>query len=214
MPHADSALVPSSITTKPQFWAHVHEQLSYILNDQDRNWVSNLSTVSALIYHSLRDFSEYFGTGDRAVNWCGFYLIPELFPGVKSSKATANPDKPSPLLLGPFHGKPACQFIPLPSPNIAPSRPLGVCAAAFVSAKPLLVPDVDAYPGHISCDGDTKSELVLPLIHHPQPNGDDEEEQRVLGVLDLDCLVLGGFDDEDAEGLEKIAQLVVRSCDW
>ncbi|KDQ10226.1 hypothetical protein BOTBODRAFT_178270 [Botryobasidium botryosum FD-172 SS1] len=205
MPHADSALVPSSVATKQQFWGHVHEQLSLVLDGQNRNWVSNLSTASALLYHSLRDFTAFFGAGDRAVNWCGFYLIPELFPGKKSPLAS---DRPPPLLLGPFHGKPACQWIPLPSSNTPSSRPLGVCAAAFVSAKPLLVPDVDAYPGHIACDGDTKSEVVLPLIQHL------EGKPRVLGVLDLDCLALGGFSEEDAEGLEKIAQLLVASCDW
>lgn len=72
----------------------------------------------------------------------------------------------------------------------------------------MLVPEVDLYPGHIACDGDTKSEIVVPLIHHVQG------ETQVLGVLDLDCLAVGGFDADDQAGLEKIAKLVVNACNW
>lgn len=71
-------------------------------------------------------------------------------------------------------------------------------------AETKLVADVESYPGHIACDGETKSEIVCPLI-----SGD-----QVVGVLDLDCLAMGGFDDEDREGLERIAALVVKACDW
>ena len=65
--------------------------------------------------------------------------------------------------------------------------------------------DVEAYPGHIACDGDTKSELVVPLIH---------SSGRKLGVLDLDCLAYQGFKDDDKVALERIAELIVTSCDW
>jgi len=77
--------------------------------------------------------------------------------------------------------------------------------------KTALVPDVELYPGHIACDGDTKSEVVCPLIL--KSNGGNAEV-TVLGVLDLDCLAVGGFDEEDRKGLERIAELVVKSCDW
>jgi L-methionine (R)-S-oxide reductase len=107
------------------------------------------------------------------------------------------------LLLGPFCGKPACQFI-----NTAPGKARGVCADAFLQKQTLVVPDVDAYPGHIACDGETKSEIVCPLI------GTIQGKEVTLGVLDLDCLALGGFDESDKAGLEKIAQLVVSACDW
>jgi len=73
-----------------------------------------------------------------------------------------------------------------------------------MDAKTKLVPDVEMYPGHIACDGETKSEIVCPLVSGHQ----------VLGVLDLDCLALAGFDEEDQKGLEKIAELVVKACDW
>ena len=107
------------------------------------------------------------------------------------------------LLLGPFCGKPACQFI-----NTAPGKARGVCADAYVQRRTLVVSDVEKYPGHIACDGETKSEIVVPLVH------DIAGQTIVLGVLDLDCLAIGGFGDEDQAGLEKIARLVVNSCDW
>jgi len=79
-----------------------------------------------------------------------------------------------------------------------------VCADGFLQKKTILVPDVDSYPGHIACDGETKSEIVCPLF----------VGSKVIGILDLDCLALGGFDQDDQEGLEKIAALVVSSCEW
>jgi len=109
----------------------------------------------------------------------------------------------SKMLLGPFCGKPACQFI-----NTTPGKARGVCADAFLQRKTVLVPDVDAYPNHIACDGETKSEIVCPLIFR------QGGEEIVLGVLDLDCLALEGFNGEDQLGLERIAELVVRACDW
>lgn len=71
-----------------------------------------------------------------------------------------------------------------------------------------MVEDVDAYPGHIACDGETKSEIVVPLIVEAKG------ETHVLGVLDLDCLALKGFDGEDEKGLERIANLIVHASDW
>lgn len=70
-------------------------------------------------------------------------------------------------------------------------------------------PDVDKYPGHIACDGETKSELVLPLLMQTPQDG-----VIAMGVLDLDCLALDGFTQDDVEGLQRIAGLVVASCDW
>ncbi len=72
-----------------------------------------------------------------------------------------------------------------------------------------MVPNVDEYPGHIACDGETKSEIVCPLVYR-QKDGSD----LFLGVLDLDCLALNGFDEEDKKGLERIAALVVNICEW
>ncbi|KAI8993930.1 GAF domain nucleotide-binding protein [Trametes punicea] len=201
MPHADSAMIPAGLQ-KPAFWAHVHEQLSHLLDGQ-RNWVTNLANASSLIFNALQAFPE-FGTGERMVNWCGFYLDSELFPSAKlTATAEARGTQPPRLLLGPFCGKPACQLI-----HVSPERARGVCADAYCQRKAVLVQDVGAYPGHIACDGETKSEVVCPLLL--TVNG----EQRAIGVLDLDCLALSGFDERDQAGLEKIAKLVVDACDW
>ncbi|KAF9507330.1 hypothetical protein BS47DRAFT_1351738 [Hydnum rufescens UP504] len=195
MPHADSSYVPSSITTRAQFWEHVYHQLEALISDQ-RNWVSNLSNAASLIYHSLLAFSPHFGVNERAVNWCGFYLDSKLFPGKQDR------DSSPMLLLAPFAGKPACQFIHAKAGK-------GVCADAYVGRRPLSVPNVEEYPGHIACDGDTKSELVIPLITETS-SGDE----IALGVIDLDCVALEGFTHDDIEGLQKIANLIVSSCDW
>jgi len=110
---------------------------------------------------------------------------------------------PNRLLLGPFCGKPACQFV-----NITPGKAQGVCADAFLQHRTLIVPEVALYPGHITCDGETKSEIVCPLI---LLHG---EKEIVVGVMDLDCLAIAGFDEEDRIGLQKITNLIVEACDW
>ncbi|PPQ74749.1 hypothetical protein CVT24_003856 [Panaeolus cyanescens] len=204
MPHADSSLVPSSIQTKAEFWDHVYTQLEGLFEGQ-RYWVSNLANASSLIYNSLLAFEKYFGrSDDKAVNWCGFYIHSRFFPAPSLSlSSSADPLDQDRLLLGPFCGKPACQFI-----QVAPGRVRGVCGDAYTKRQTVLVEDVDAYPGHIACDGETKSEIVIPLIL--ETNG----EPHALGVLDLDCLALKGFDDEDKKGLEKIANLIVHASNW
>ncbi|EPQ57075.1 GAF domain-like protein [Gloeophyllum trabeum ATCC 11539] len=196
MPHADSAFVPSDIQTKCEFWNHVHDQLQGLLEGQ-RNWISNLANASALIYNALLAFPAHFGPGNRAVNWCGFYIDSAFFP------AAHDLDQSGKLLLGPFCGKPACQFI-----NITPGKARGVCADAYLRRETILVPDVERYPGHIACDGETKSEIVCPLLL------EQGDKQIAVGVFDLDCLALEGFDEEDKAGLVRLADLVVKASDW
>lgn len=198
MSHADASLIPSSIKSKPEFWAHVHTQLESLIGGE-KNWVTNCANASSLIYNSLLAFPAYFGTAsNKAVNWCGVYIKSSYFPiprnaenGIKTSDR---------MLLGPFCGRPACQFI-----NITPGMGRGVCADAFLQRRTIVVPNVDEYPGHIACDGETKSEIVLPLVLR---------SGETVGVLDLDCLALHGFGGEDKEGLEKIARLISDSSDW
>ena len=136
----------------------------------------------------------------------GFYVEASLVPTPRVyQKASDQVDASlnQILLLGPFCGKPACQFI-----NVTPGKSRGVCADAYLQRKTMLVPDVGAYPGHIACDGETKSEIVCPLVLELKG------EHIVLGVLDLDCLALNGFGLDDELGLERIAELVVNSCNW
>ncbi len=112
-----------------------------------------------------------------SLNWAGFYLL-----------------RGTELVLGPFQGKVACV-------RIALGR--GVCGAAAVQRKSLVVPDVHAFPGHIACDSASRSELVVPLLR-----GD-----VLYGVLDLDSPEPSRFDAEDAAGLEAIATLLLASSD-
>jgi len=111
------------------------------------------------------------------LNWAGFYFMrgPEL-------------------VLGPFQGKVACV-------RIAVGR--GVCGTAAERKTSIVVPDVDAFPGHIACDGASRSELVVPLVR----NG------RVLGVLDLDSPHPNRFDDEDREGCERLVQIYLEASE-
>ncbi|EMD33709.1 hypothetical protein CERSUDRAFT_159967 [Gelatoporia subvermispora B] len=202
MPHADTAYIPQGLS-KAEFWQYVYDQLASLLEGQ-RHWVTNLANASSLIYNALLAFTPHFGDGDRAVNWCGFYIDSPFFPTPRLSTSSADdPIYSHRLLLAPFCGKPACQLI-----NVAPGKARGVCADAYVQRKTVLVRDVERYPGHIACDGETKSEIVCPLI------ATSGGQETVVGVLDLDCLALAGFDEEDQIGLERIANLVVNSCDW
>ncbi|CUM68493.1 uncharacterized protein PRCAT00006218001 [Priceomyces carsonii] len=111
------------------------------------------------------------------VNWSGFYVL-------------LNERE---LILGPFQGKVACQLIKFGK---------GVCGTAASSQETQLVPDVERYPGHIACDGDTKSEIVVPLI----------KDGKTIGVLDIDCLATGGFDETDKKYLEQLADLIISTC--
>lgn len=135
----------------------------------------------------------------------GFYVDSRLFP---LPRGTTAPDSdavnPKRLLLGPFCGKPACQFI-----NTDAKSARGVCADAFLGRQTLVVPDVNSYPGHIACDGGTKSEIVCPLFIRQE-----DGSELPVGVLDLDCLAPAAFDEEDKLGLERISKLVVSACDW
>lgn len=99
------------------------------------------------------------------------------------------------LILGPFQGKLACIHIPLGR---------GVCGTAAATKEVQLVKNVHEFPGHIACDSASNSEVVIPMIL----------DGKVLGVLDIDSAELERFDETDATYLQKIAELVVRGCDW
>jgi GAF domain-containing protein len=106
------------------------------------------------------------------LNWAGFYrLIGDE------------------LVLGPFQGKAACIRIPIGK---------GVCGTAAETRATQLVTDVDAFPGHIACDGASRSELVVPIV----------ADGRLIGVLDLDSPRIGRFDAEDAAGCEALAAIL------
>jgi L-methionine (R)-S-oxide reductase len=79
----------------------------------------------------------------------------------------------------------------------------GVCGTAAERRETLVVPDVNAFPGHIACDAASRSEIVVPLI----------KDGRLLGVLDIDSPQIARFDHEDGAGLNAAASLLVQSSD-
>ena len=114
---------------------------------------------------------------------------------MKSGFYVLDPSTKEQLILGPFNGKVACQTI---------SFRRGVCGAAASTGKTQLVPDVEAFPGHIACDGASQSEIVVPIL----------KEGKVVAIIDVDCAVKDGFDQVDQKQLEMLAELLGRSCDW
>lgn len=94
----------------------------------------------------------------------------------------------------------------------------------------MLVKDVEEFPGHIACDGDSKSEIVVPilkagkvrdlvfslLLHYTYDRSRTRRLSHVqcIGVIDVDCAEVDGFDEEDKLGLEAVAQLLADACDW
>lgn len=108
------------------------------------------------------------------LNWAGFYR--------------AIGDE---LVLGPFCGKPACIRIPFGQ---------GVCGTAAATRESQLVRDVGAFAGHIACDADSRSELVVPVLR----------AGAVIAVIDLDAPRTGRFDDEDRTGIEALAALLAN----
>jgi GAF domain-containing protein len=111
------------------------------------------------------------------VNWAGFYF--------KVGQV---------LMLGPFQGKPACVEIPVGS---------GVCGTAALSGEIQRVGDVHAFDGHIACDADSESEVVVPLFKHG----------KLVGVLDVDSPRRDRFDADDERGLAMLAEVYLASID-
>ncbi len=106
--------------------------------------------------------------------WVGFYLVKE-----------------NQLVLGPFQGPIACTRIGFGK---------GVCGTSWKEKRTIIVPDVDAFPGHIACSSDSKSEIVLPAF----------KNNEVILVLDVDSNRLNDFDDTDAHYLEQVMRLIEK----
>lgn len=106
--------------------------------------------------------------------WVGFYIVKE-----------------HELVLGPFQGPIACT-------RIAFGR--GVCGTSWKEKRTIIVPDVDAFPGHIACNSDSRSEIVLPAF----------KNNEVFLVLDVDSSRINDFDDTDALYLEQVMRLIEK----
>ncbi|KAL3422611.1 GAF domain-containing protein [Phlyctema vagabunda] len=138
---------------------------------------SNLANTASLLWHAYHSLPS----PSRAVNWAGFYVL--------------DPSKSQQLILGPFAGKVACQTI---------SFSRGVCGAAASQRRTQLVADVESFPGHIACDGDSRSEIVVPIV----------VAGALKAIIDVDCTEINGFDELDQLWLEKLAALLAEACDW
>lgn len=135
--------------------------------------ISQLDAVTDGVENNISNLANaaallYRGLDD--VSWAGFYL--------------AEGDA---LALGPFQGKPACT-------RIAKGR--GVCGAAFESGGTVVVPNVHEFEGHIACDSESNSEIVVPLF----------KGGEVFGVMDIDSTSFGRFGEGDREALEAFAK--------
>ena len=102
------------------------------------------------------------------INWLGVYVL-----------------RDDELVLGPFQGKPACVHIPVGS---------GVCGTAAKTRQTQRVADVHRFPGHIACDPDSRSEIVVPLVRN----------DSLIGVLDIDSPTPDRFSRGDQDGIEKL----------
>ncbi len=136
--------------------------------------LTNLLTKEDNVISSLANLSAALKQTFDKVSWIGFYI----FDGSK-------------LRLGPFQGKVACT-------NIEMNK--GVCGTAAAEMKTIIVPDVNNFPGHIACDVDSKSEIVIPVL----------KDNELFGVLDLDSNEYNAFDETDAKYLEEICSFLSK----
>jgi L-methionine (R)-S-oxide reductase len=127
---------------------------------------------------NLSNTASFLANTLHEINWVGFYLL-----------------KDEELVLGPFMGKPACV-------RIAVGK--GVCGTAVAENQTQVVADVHQFPGHIACDADSRSEIVIPLV----------VDNKVIGVLDMDSPVLNRFETVDKEYLEQLAAILIEETDW
>ncbi len=148
---------------------HLAEEEKYrLLNSQ----LKALLVKEDNLISNLSNFTAAIKDTFEKVSWVGFYL----FDGKK-------------LYLGPFQGKVACTSIEIGK---------GVCGTSAAKRETIIVPDVNKFPGHIFCDSNSKSEIVVPLIQNDQ----------LLGVLDLDSYEYDSFGKTDKKYLEEICKFL------
>ena len=149
------------------------ENLNIISGSKEEQYASLLPQIKSLI-EGETDLIANLANVTAALKetfhffWVGFYLVKE-----------------DELVLAPFQGPIACTRI---------RKGKGVCGTAWREKRTLVIPDVDAVPGHIACSSLSRSEIVVPLM----------KEGEVWGVLDIDSELLGMFDEIDKEYLEQL----------
>jgi L-methionine (R)-S-oxide reductase len=148
------------VDNKQQHYAQLAKQVEAIVAGE-QDLVANMANISAILYWALEN-----------VNWAGFYLVKE-----------------GQLVLGPFHGQPACIRIPIGK---------GVCGTAVSENTIQIVEDVHQFSGHITCDTASNSEIVLPIHQNGQ----------IIAVLDIDSPDIARFDIDDKSGLSQIVEIL------
>ncbi|PKG99625.1 GAF domain-containing protein [Paraglaciecola sp. MB-3u-78] len=145
---------------KRQHYSELAQQIEAIVAGE-QDLVANMANISAILYWDLEN-----------VNWAGFYLVKE-----------------EQLVLGPFHGQPACIRIPIGK---------GVCGTAVSDNCIQMIDDVHQFTGHIACDAASNSEIVLPI----------RKNNQIIAVLDIDSPDIARFDHEDKSGLSLIVDIL------
>ncbi len=144
---------------------------------KEEQYLSLIPQIEALLYgenDQIANLANVCAALKEQFNWfwVGFYLV-----------------KGDELVLGPFQGPVACTRI---------QKGKGVCGASWAKKEIIIVPDVDAFPGHIACASASKSEIVLPLY----------QGENIIGVLDVDSEYLSHFNEIDSIYLNKIINLL------
>jgi len=132
--------------------------------------LKNLLSADDKLISNLANLSAAIMQTFKDLNWVGFYLKEGNY-----------------LYLGPFQGKVACTKIEIGK---------GVCGTSAAKKETIIVPNVYEFPGHIFCDSDSKSEIVVPIII----------DDSVFGVLDIDSPEFNQFDETDKKYLEEIIE--------
>ena len=132
--------------------------------------VKNLLNKNENLISNLANFTAALKQTFSKISWVGFYL----YDGEK-------------LYLGPFQGKVACTEIKIGS---------GVCGSSAQKLETIIVPDVDKFPGHIACDVESRSEIVVPIL----------KDGKLFGVLDLDSTDYNSFNEIDKKYLEELVE--------
>ena len=136
--------------------------------------IKNLLVKEDNLITNLSNFTAALKQTFNKISWVGFYL----YDGNK-------------LYLGPFQGKVACTEIKIGS---------GVCGTSAKIKETIIVDDVDKFPGHIACDVESKSEIVVPIF----------KENKLFGVLDLDSTDYGSFNETDKKYLEELVSFLSK----
>ncbi|KPA83802.1 hypothetical protein ABB37_02018 [Leptomonas pyrrhocoris] len=173
--------------TKKEMYDWLEKQTTYLVEDMSKRFTPQANLVIGL---------------SNVAALCFYELNRFCNPGAALEELKVNWfgfylfQAPGLLALGPFQGRPACT-------EIRVGR--GVCGTVAESGESLVVPDVHEFPGHIACDAASAAEVVVPVLI---------ENGSIVGVIDVDSTELSFFTEEDKEGLERVAAVLVRHLEF